>query len=115
MSTQLRMRQFVMEGVKISVDHENVILCHGLILASRDDFEFMWHLHNNAVDERKKFYLKVIGCIESEEILMDFLSRMFELRNEWKEILLATITSNRIGLKVALDFLKTNYDRVIGL
>lgn len=110
------MRQFKSEGVAISVDHENVILCHGLTMATRDDFEFMWHLHNNAVDlERKKFYLKVIGCIENDEILMNFMMRIFEFRSEWKEILLAALSNHKIGLQVSLNFLQRNYDELIGL
>lgn len=115
-STQEKMHQFKSEGVAISVDHEKVILCHGLTMATRDDFEFMWHLHNDAVDlERKRFYLKVIGCIENHEILMDFLMRMFIWRSEWDEILRAAYSNHRIGLQVALDFLTKNYDDVIGL
>lgn len=115
-STRERMRQFKDEGVIISVDHESVILCHGLMMATRDDFEFMWHLYESAENlERKKFYLKVIGCIENEEILMEFLSRMLTRSGEWREIIRASFSNHRVGLRVTLDFLKRNYDDVIGL
>lgn len=116
-STRERMRQFKDEGVIISVDHERVILCHGLMMATRDDFEFMWHRYESAENlERKKFYLKVIGCIESEEILMEFLSRMLTKGSgEWREIIRASYSNHRVGLRVTLEFLKRNYDNVIGL
>ena len=104
------------EGVILSVDHERVILCHGLMTATREDFELMWWLHDNAVDlERKKLYLKVIGCIESEEILMEFLMRIFQWKSEWQEILRAAYSNHQIGLRVTLGFLERNYDDIIGL
>lgn len=118
-STQQAMRQFRDEGAAVlSVDHGEVALCNGLIMATKNDFEFMWQLHSNASSddlERKKFYLKVIGCIEDEEILMEFMMRMFESRDEWQEILRATYSRHQIGLRVTLDFLRRNYEDVIEL
>lgn len=96
-------------------DHGDVALCNGLIMATKDDFEFIWQLHFNSNLERKKFYLKVIGCIENEEILMEFMMRMFESRDEWQEILRATYSRHQIGLRVTLDFLRRNYGEVIEL
>lgn len=110
------MRQFKDESVALSVDHESAILCHGLILATMDDFEFMWQLYESTSSpERRMFYLKVIGCIESKEILMEFMERMFERKSEWKDILRAACCTHRIGSRVTLEFLSKNYDRVIGL
>lgn len=115
-STREKTQEFVFEGVALSVDHESVILCHGLMAATRDDFELIWLLHTNAVDlERKKLLLKVIGCIESEEILMEFLMRIFQWKSEWQEILRAAYSNHQIGLRVTLDFLEQNYDDIIGL
>lgn len=115
-STSEKTQEFLFEGVALSVDHESVILCHGLMRATRDDFELMWLMHNNAGDlERKKLYLKAIGCIESEEILMEFLMRMFQWKNEWQEILRAAFSNHQIGLRVTLSFLERNYDDIIGL
>lgn len=115
-STQEKMRQFKDEGAVLSVDHENAILCHGLIMATLDDFEFIWHLHSSALDPKRRiFYLKVIGCIENEEILMEFMERMFERKSEWMDILRAAYSNNRIGLRMTLEFLSKNYNRVIGL
>jgi nuclear transport factor 2 (NTF2) superfamily protein len=85
-------------------------------MATLNDFEFIWQLYSSTLDpERRMFYLKVIGCIESEEILMDFIERMFERKNEWRDILKAAYSNNRIGLRVSLEFLSKNYNRVIGL
>lgn len=110
------MRQFKDESVVISVDHEHAILCHGLIMATMDDFEFMWNLHESTLEpERRKLYLKVIGCIESEEILMEFIGRMFKSKFEWMDILRAAFSRHQIGLRVTLEFLNMNYDRVIEL
>jgi hypothetical protein len=115
-STQQAMRQFRDGTVVLSVDHGEVALCNGLILATKNDFEFMWQLHLNSNDlERKKFYLKVIGCIEDEEILMEFMMRMFERRDEWQEILRATYSRHQIGLRVTLDFFRRNYEDIIEL
>lgn len=115
-STRKKTQEFLFEGVSLSVDHESVILCHGLMTATREDFELMWLLHDNTKDlGRKKLYLKVIGCIESEEILMEFLMRIFQWKNEWQEILRAAYSYHKIGLRVTLDFLERNYDDIIGL
>lgn len=110
------MRQFKDEDAVLSVDHENTILCHGLIMATVDDFEFLWHLHSSTLDpKRRMLYLKVIGCIENGEILMEFMERMFERKSEWMDILRAAYSNNRIGLRVTLEFLSKNYNQVIGL
>jgi hypothetical protein len=115
-SAQEIMRQFREGTAVLSVNHGDIVLCNGLIMATKNDFEFVWQLYSSSNDlERKKFYLKVMGCIEDGEILMEFMMRMFERKDEWQEILRATYSRHQIGLRVTLDFLRRNYDEVIEL
>lgn len=102
---------------KISVNHEVNILCGGLITASMSEFEFMWSKFLSIRDSSRRKILSAIGCIENPSILMRFIMKIIDsdeiIDDEWEVILKSTYSHNHIGLRVTLDFLRSNYDAII--
>jgi len=111
-----------LDRVGFSNDHETSIFCNGILMADRVEFDFMWNLYNHSSDNsRRSFYLRSMGCIESDEILTRFIGTILEsphidnTNNEWLTIITAVYSNGPIGLGVAVKFLRDNYDDFIGL
>lgn len=108
---------------EISVDHESAIFCNGNRNAGEPEFETLWNLFSTTSDShRRHFYLKSMGCIENEEILTRLIETIIadgdvidNTNNEWLTIMEAVSSNGPIGLRVALNFLRTYYDEMIGL
>ena len=111
------------QNVNLSVDHESVIFCKGLIMITEHEFDFIWKLFKRTKSPlRRSLYLNSMGCIEDESILMKFIMMIIEskdidndVNNEWEIILKATYSNNAVGLRVTLQFLRQHYDAFIGL
>ncbi|KAG5671283.1 hypothetical protein PVAND_001488 [Polypedilum vanderplanki] len=108
------------ESPSLSIDHEDIIFCHGLIMATKYEFDFIWKVFKRTTSSsRRLFYLRAMGCIEDDEILMKFIMAIIEsddlTADEIVTILKATYSHNHVGLRVTLQFLRSYYDAVIGL
>lgn len=108
--------------VGFSSDHETALFCNGILKAGQQEFNFMWNLFRSSTDApRRSFYLRSMGCIESEEILTRFINSIFDSEDvnnsdsEWLTIIEAVYSNGPIGLSVALKFLREMYDPLIGL
>lgn len=119
--TRNKFRKF-MEGDGFSNDHETSLLCNGILTAKDEEFDFMWSLYKSSTEVSKRtLYLKSMGCIEDEDILTKLIKMALEsdeidnTNNEWFTIIEAVYSNGPIGLRVALKFLRENYDDFIGL
>lgn len=62
-----------------SSDHEATLFCNGILKATEKEFDFMWNLYRNSkISSRRRFYLRSIGCIESDKILTRFIASIVE-------------------------------------
>jgi ERAP1-like C-terminal domain len=107
--------------VGFSSDHESSIFCNGILMAKREEFDFMWNLYNGTTEaSRRSFYLRSMGCIEDDEILTTLIdttlsSDIDNANDEWFTIITAVYSNGPKGLSVTLRFLRENYDAFIGL
>jgi ERAP1-like C-terminal domain len=108
--------------VGFSADHETSIFCNGILMAKREEFDFMWNLYNRTTEaSRRSFYLRSMGCIEDDEILTTLIDTILSSDNldndndEWFTIITAVYSNGPIGLNVTLRFLREEYDAFIGL
>lgn len=106
----------------ISSDHEASVFCGGLLTADMEQFSYVWSLYNRSSDaSRRSFYLRSMGCIENEEVLTRFIHTIIgsddvdDSSDEWLTIMQSVYANGPIGLRVAFDFLRYNYDDFIGL
>lgn len=113
-----------MEGKRVgfSSDHETSMFCNGILKGGTKEFDFMWNLYKNSdVSSRRSFYLSSMGCIEDENILTRFIMTIIEssdldnTNGEWLTIMQAVYANGPIGMRVAMAFLRENYDEFIGL
>lgn len=111
-----------MDGNRVgfSSDHETSIFCSGILMATAQEFDFMWNLFNSTTDaSRRKFYLRSMGCIENDDILTRFIKKVLEIdisgnqNDEWITIIEAVYRNGPIGMKVAQHFLRDEYDEMI--
>lgn len=106
-----------------SSDHEEALFCNGILMATEQEFSFMWNLYNSSTDAlERRFYLSSMGCIENEDVLTRFINTILEVgvidntnNNEWLTIVQAVYRNGPIGLKVTLRFLRERFDDFIGL
>jgi hypothetical protein len=108
--------------VGFSSDHETALFCNGILKADEKEFDFMWNLFNSStIATSRSFYLRSMGCIENEEILTRLIKTIIESKdidnrnNEWLTIVQAVYANGPIGMKVAMKFMRENYDEFIGL
>lgn len=88
-------------------------------MAQAEEFDFVWNLFRISSDAaRRKFYIRSIGCMENEEILMRFIRKVLDDditadnsgNDEWISIIEAVYRNGPIGMKVAQHFLRTEYE-----
>lgn len=110
------------ERVGFPNDHETSLLCNGILTATEDEFDFIRNLFKtNTEASRRSLYLSSMACIENEEILTKLIMMTLEgeeidnTNNEWLIIIEAVYSNGPIGLRVALKFLRENYDDFIEL
>jgi hypothetical protein len=104
----------------LSMDHREAIFCHGLIMATEDEFDYVWRIFASSTNAvARRFYVNALGCIEDDGILMKFITTIIQ-RDELNaddivSIIKATYSHNHVGLNITLQFLRDNYDAVIEL
>lgn len=106
--------------VGFSSDHETSIFCNGILMATAQEFNYMWNLFNSTTNaSRRKFYLRSMGCIENNEILTIFINKVLDDdisgngNDEWITIIEAVYRNGPIGMKVAQHFLRGEYEEII--
>lgn len=106
-----------------SSDHEAALFCNGILMATEEEFSFVWNLYRSSKDASKRiFYLRSMGCIENEAILTRFIKTILDedsdidnTNNEWLTIVQAVYSNGPVGLRVTLTFLRSYPDEFIGL
>lgn len=114
--------EFMEKGLQFPSDHEAALYCNGLLMAGKHEFDFMWNLFNGTDDSKeRRLYLESMGCIENEDILMEFIKTIIESDDidkdstEWLTIVEAVYANGPIGLSVILRFMRTYYNEFSGL
>lgn len=102
----------------IAPDLKASTLCEGIRYGTAETFQIIWDSLDQTDNQAdRRVILESLGCTEDETVLKMFLESTlndtFNYRKaELNKILKAVYSNGDVGLKIALDFLATNYKTV---
>lgn len=102
----------------IAPDLKASTLCEGIRYGNVETFQTIWDSLDEIENQAdRRVILESLGCTEDETVLKLFLESTlndtFNYRKaELNRILKAVYSNGYVGLKIALDFLTTNYETV---
>ncbi|KAF7280353.1 hypothetical protein GWI33_006129 [Rhynchophorus ferrugineus] len=106
----------------IDQDIRSVVFCNALRYSKDStDYDFMWTAYNNANSANEQStILTALGCITDKSILKDYLQETIkntdESRIQYQDVFTvfsAVYSGSLIGVDVALDFFRDNYDAIV--
>lgn len=121
--TRVKLFDYFDDDTKLlSANHEQVLFCNGLRLATFDDFDLTMKKFANTTDPRlRQLFIRSMSCIENEEILTRFIQAFIQHDDEnnktlddgWEIALEALCSSSQIGTRVALKFLRNHHELIM--
>lgn len=116
--SEKNLEKFIEAPESIAPDLKASTLCEGIRYGKVEKFQIIWDLLDETENQAdRRVILESLGCSEDETVLKQFLESTlndtFNYRKaELNKILKAVYSNGHVGLKIALDFLTTNYKTV---
>lgn len=118
--TSKKFKEFVAGDAVIAPDLQSAIYCNGLRQGDRTDYEFLLDkMFASKNQGERTLIIAAIGCNQDSDILKEFLDLTVQVKGskmrlqEKSKILAAPINNGELGLRVLIDFVEKNFEKIL--
>lgn len=122
--TTASLQKILNDGIDFHPNYRNVLYCESVRNAKRYDYDRLWMRladPSNTDSDYRNTLIQSLACVESESLLSDYLNSSLDNTNdkfivynplEQFYVLSSVYSSGQTGLKLTIDFLSKNIDKV---